>query len=60
MINIFWSNDDQAYITIPDGSIATHQQIKEYFENRHDSSEVILYADGKTFCEINKHIPIID
>ena len=34
MIDLIWSNDDQKFITIPDGDITTPQQIKEYYENK--------------------------
>lgn len=33
-MEIFWSNDDQAFHTIPDGDKATHQEIKKYYENK--------------------------
>lgn len=43
--NLIWSNEDQCYITIPDGDVATHKQIKEYYEQ---------------FKDYEKHIPRID
>ncbi len=58
-MNIIWSEDDQAYITIPDGSIATHQQIKEHFEPK--ACEITrLYADGKIYATFENHIPRLD
>ena len=32
-MKIFYNDKDQKFYTIPDGDIATHQQIKEYYEN---------------------------
>ena len=32
-MEIFYNEEDQKFYTIPDGDIATHQQIKEYYEN---------------------------
>lgn len=34
MIQIIYNEEDQKFYTIPDGDIATHQQIKKYFENK--------------------------
>ena len=34
-MEIFWSDEDQKFYTIPDGDVATHKEIKEYFmQNR--------------------------
>jgi len=32
-MEIFYNDEDQKFYTIPDGDIATYQQIKEYYEN---------------------------
>lgn len=34
MNEIFWSDDDQKFHTIPDGDEATHQQIKDYYARK--------------------------
>ena len=34
MVQIIYNIEDQKFYTIPDGDVATHQQIKEYFENK--------------------------
>lgn len=58
-MDIIWSEDDQAYITIPDGSIATHQQIREHFEPK--ACEITqLYVDGEIYAKLEKHIPRLD
>lgn len=33
-MNIFWSDEDQKFYTIPDGDEATPSQIKEYYEKK--------------------------
>lgn len=33
-MNIFWSDEDQKFYTIPDGDEATDKQIKEYYEQK--------------------------
>jgi len=33
MMQIIYSEEDQKFYTIPDGDVATYQQIKEYYEN---------------------------
>lgn len=33
MIQIIYNKEDQKFYTIPDEDTATHQQIKEYYEN---------------------------
>lgn len=41
-MEIFLNNEDKQFYIIPDGDIATHQQIKEYYENkRKDKNERI-------------------
>lgn len=42
MMQIIYSEEDQKFYTIPDGDIATHQQIKEYYENERK------YNNGRT------------
>ena len=32
-MELIWSEEDQAYFTVPDGNIATHKQIHEYYNN---------------------------
>ena len=32
-MEIIWSEEDQTYFTVPDGDIATHKQIHEYYNN---------------------------
>ena len=32
--DLVWSQEDQKFITIPDGNEATHEQIKRYFESK--------------------------
>ena len=34
-MEIFWGDEDQRFITIPDGDVATHKQIKDYYENKY-------------------------
>lgn len=33
-MDIFWSDESQKFITIPDGDDATQKQIKEYYEKK--------------------------
>lgn len=33
-MEIVWSDENQEFITIPDGDIATHKEIKDYYENK--------------------------
>ena len=33
-MEIFYNEEDQKFYTIPDGDVATHHQIKQYFENK--------------------------
>lgn len=34
MQEIFWSDEDQKFITLPDGDEATHKQIKDYYSKK--------------------------
>ena len=63
MNDIFYDEYEQKYLTIPDGDIASHKQIHEYYE--HKNNIMSLYADGEKICDIfenfgEKHIPRID
>ena len=42
-MEIIWSEEDQTYFTIPDGDIATHKQIHEYYNNTKTLIENGLY-----------------
>ena len=33
-MEIIWSEEDQTYFTVPDGDIATHKQIHEYYNTK--------------------------
>ena len=33
-MNIFYSEEDSQFYTIPDGDVATPEQIKQYYENK--------------------------
>lgn len=59
-MEIIWSEEDQTYFTVPDGDIATHKQIHEYY-NTKTLIETRLYNDGnciKIIEEIeHNHIP---
>lgn len=33
-MEIIYNREDQKFFTIPDGDVATHEQIKEYFDNK--------------------------
>ena len=33
-MEIIWSDDEQKFITMPDGDTATHFEIKEYYESK--------------------------
>lgn len=33
-MEIIWSDENQEFITIPDGDIATHKEIKDYYEKK--------------------------
>ena len=59
-MEIIWSEEDQAYFTVPDGDIATHKQIHEYY-NTKTLVETKIYNNGnctKIIEEIEHgHIP---
>lgn len=59
-MELIWSEEDQVYFTIPDGDIATHKQIHEYY-NTKTLAETKIYSDGnctKIMEEIEyNHIP---
>lgn len=38
-MEIFYNEEDQKFHTIPDGDIATHQQINEYFKTKINNIE---------------------
>lgn len=42
-MEIIWSEEDQTYFTVPDGDIATHKQIHEYYNNTKTLVENGLY-----------------
>lgn len=57
-MEVIWSEEEQKFITIPDGDIATHRQIYDYYL-AHRS--VVLYADGEAVCRMeDSHIPHLD
>lgn len=60
-MEIIWSEEDQTYFTVPDGDIATHKQIHEYYNNTKTLAETKIYNDGnctKIMEEIEyNHIP---
>lgn len=39
-MNIFYSEEDGQFYTIPDGDIATPEQIKQYYENKINEIEI--------------------
>lgn len=39
-MEIFYNKEDQQFYTIPDGDIATHQQIEEYYKKRLNEIEI--------------------
>ena len=59
-MEIIWSEEDQTYFTVPDGDIATHKQIHEYY-NTKTLAENRLYKNKnctKIMEEIEyNHIP---
>lgn len=60
-MEIIWSEEDQTYFTVPDGDIATHKQIHEYY-NAKTLVETKIYNDGKYCTKIieeikHNHIP---
>lgn len=61
-MEIYWSDEDQTYFTIPDGDIATHKQIHDYYNK--ETIETKLYFDNnctRIIEEINHtHIPHLD
>lgn len=34
MMEIFYNEEDQQFYTIPDGDIATHKQIRDYYKTK--------------------------
>lgn len=60
-MEIIWSEEDQTYFTVPDGDIATHKQIHEYYNNTKTLAENGLYNNKnctKIMEEIEyNHIP---
>ena len=44
-MEIIWSEEDQTYFTVPDGDIATHKQIHEYYNNTKTLVENGLYSN---------------
>ena len=44
-MEIIWSEEDQAYFTVPDGDIVTHKQINDYYNTR-TVVETKLYNDN--------------
>lgn len=61
-MEIIWSEEDQTYFTVPDGDIATHKQIYEYYNNTKTLAENKLYKNKnysyKNMEEIEyNHIP---
>ena len=44
-MEIIWSEEDQTYFTVPDGNIATHKQIHEYYNNTKTLVENGLYKN---------------
>ena len=44
-MEIIWSEEDQAYFTVPDGDIATHKEIHDYYNTR-TVVETKLYNDN--------------
>lgn len=61
-MEIYWSDEDQIYFTIPDRDIATHKQIHDYYNK--ETIETKLYFDNnctRIIEEINHtHIPHLD
>ena len=62
-MEIIWSEEDQAYFTVPDGDIATHKQINDYYNTR-TIVETKLYNDNNCTRIIEEieynHIPHIN
>ena len=63
-MEIIWSEEDQTYFTVPDGDIATHKQIHEYY-NTKTLAENRLYKNKnysyKSMEEIEyNHIPHVN
>lgn len=61
-MELIWSEEDRLYFTIPDGDIATHEQIHKYY-NTKTLAQTKIYNDGnctKIIEEIeSNHIPNI-
>ena len=53
-MEIIWSEEDQTYFTVPDGDIATHKQIHEYY-NTKTLGENGLY-NNKNYTKIMEEI----
>lgn len=57
-MEIIWSEENQQYITIPDGDTATHKQIHDHYCNNLIIKTTEYYADGQLIFEKDgDHIP---
>ena len=62
-MKIIWSEEDQAYFTVPDGDTATHKEIHDYY-NAKTIAETKIYNDNNCTRIIEEiehnHIPHIN
>ena len=58
-MEIIWSEENQQYITLPDGDIATHKQIYDHYCSHPNIKTTTKYfADGELLFEKEEnHIP---
>lgn len=57
-MEIVWNEENQQYITIPDGNIATHKQIHDHYCYHLNIETTKYFADGKLLFEREEnHIP---
>ena len=44
-MNLFWSDEDQKFYTIPYEDIASYKQLKEYYKDVINNKEVEIYDE---------------
>ena len=44
-MELIYDEEEQLYFTVPDGDIATHKQVKEYYEDVINNKEVETYDE---------------
>lgn len=63
-MELIYNEEEQLYFTVPDGDIATHKQIHEYYNNTKTLTETKLYNDNNCTRIIEEieynHIPHVN